>query len=126
MVSQDKKVIVVDDEPPIVEVVCDVLEDEGFHVVPCEHGREAFSCIRREHPRLVMLDIQMPQVDGIQVFQLMRADPVTADTPVIFFTANDHILRQKLPNYRQMGAELLPKPFDLTKLITLVEQVIDT
>ncbi len=123
--SQDKKVIVVD-EPPIVEVVCDVLEDEGFHAVPCEHGPEAFSCIRREQPRLVMLDIQMPQVDGIQVFQLMRTDPVTAATPVIFFTANDHILRQKLPNYRQMGAELLPKPFDLTKLITLVEQVIDT
>jgi len=124
--KEQTAVVVVDDEPPIVDVVCDVLEDEGFHTVPCSHGREAFPCIRREHPQLVILDIQMPEVDGITVFQQMRADPVTAEIPVIFFTANAHLLDLHLPNFRAMGASLLPKPFDVNKLITLVEQAIAT
>ncbi len=122
--KQRTAVVVVDDEPPIVEVVCDVLEDEGFRTVPCGHGREAFPCIRREAPQLVILDIQMPDVDGIQVFQQMRADPVTVDIPVIFFTANAHMLDRHLPNYQAMGASLLPKPFDVNKLVSLVEEVI--
>ncbi len=124
----DKKktaVVVVDDEPPIVAVVCDVLEDEGFHTVPCNHGREAFPCIQREAPQLVILDIQMPGVDGIQVFQQMRADPATVDIPVILFTANAHVLERRLPKFRGMGASLLPKPFDVEKLISLVEEVIE-
>ncbi len=120
------QVVVVDDEPPIVEVVCDVLEDEGFRTVPCEHGRAAFSCIRLEVPQLVILDVQMPHVDGIQVFEQMRADPATVDIPVLFFTANAHKLDRYLPNFRAMNAALLPKPFNVEKLISLVEQVIDT
>jgi DNA-binding response OmpR family regulator len=93
--------------------------------VPCAHGRDAFPCIRPETPQLVILDIQMPEVNGIQIFQQMRADPKTAATPVIFFTANAHILKRAVPNYRDLGAELLPKPFDLEKLIALVEEIIE-
>ncbi len=123
--SEKTAVVVVDDEPPIVAVVCDVLEDEGFRTIACQHGHTAFSCIQDQAPELVILDIQMPEVDGIEVFQQMRADGATAQIPVIFFTANAHILEQRLPNYRAMGAVLLPKPFDVMRLITLVEDVID-
>ena len=114
--------LVVDDEPPIVEVVCHTLEDEDIIVVPCEHGLRALPCIRALQPELVILDIQMPIVDGIQIFQQMRADPVTKDTPVIFFTANEHVLRQRLPNYKALNAELLPKPFHIFKLMDLVHK----
>ncbi len=127
MVSESKTaVVVVDDEPPIVAVVCDVLHDEGFETISCMHGSEALACIRRERPQLVILDIQMPGVDGIEVFQRMRADPTTADIPVIFFTANSHILKERLPNYQDLGAKLLSKPFDIAKLIDLVEQTLPT
>ncbi len=115
-------VVVVDDEPPIVAVVCDVLHDEGFTTVSCQHGREAFSCILQSRPELVILDIQMPEVDGIQVFRQVRAEPRTQHIPVIFFTANSHILQQRLPNYHELGAELLPKPFDVDSLLELVSK----
>ena len=66
----------------------------------------------------------MPCVDGIEVFQQMRAEPSTANIPVIFFTANSHILKERLPNYQELGATLLPKPFDIAKLIDLVEETL--
>jgi len=101
-----------------------MLEDAGIATVPCVHGLEAYSCIRREQPRVVILDIQMPVVDGIRGFEQMRADPATANIPVVFFTANAHVLRQRLPNYTAMNAQFLPKPFDIEALITVVEAAI--
>ena len=114
------KVVVVDDEPAIVAVVCEVLEDEDIPAVPCEHGTTALCCIYQEQPTLVVLDVQMPGMDGIQIFQHMRAHPQTTTTPVIFLTANSHLVSRRLPNYKEMNAELLPKPFDLDSFIEVV------
>jgi CheY-like chemotaxis protein len=115
-------VVVVDDEPAIVEVVCDALGDADLTTVGCTHGREAHACIRKARPEVVILDVQMPGIDGIEVFRHMRADPSTSNIPVIFFTANVDKLKQRLPNYSSMGADLLPKPFDIDKLLDLVKR----
>ncbi len=115
------KVVVVDDEPAIVAVVCDVLEEEDIPAVPCEHGAKALCCIYQEQPSLVVLDVQMPGMDGIQIFQHMRSHPQTKATPVIFLTANSHLVSQRVPNYHQQNATLLPKPFDLVVLLDLVQ-----
>src|SRR4051794_12728227 len=115
-------IVVVDDEPSIVDVVFDALQDEGFEMVGCSQSREAFRCIRQHRPRLVMLDIQMPNVNGIELFLQLRAEPNTAHTPVIFFTANHHILEQRLPNYRQLGVDVLPKPFAISQLFDTVNK----
>ncbi len=118
---EQTKVVVVDDEPEIVGVVCEVLEDEDIPVVPCEHGTRALCCIYQEQPSLVVLDVQMPGMDGIQIFQQMRAHPQTTTTPVIFLTANSHLVSQRVPNYREQNATLLPKPFDVVVLLDLVQ-----
>ena len=117
---EQTKVVVVDDEPEIVGVVCEVLEDEEIPAVPCEHGTTALCCIYQEQPTLVVLDVQMPGMDGIQIFQHMRAHPQTTATPVIFLTANSHLVSRRIPNYKEMNAELLPKPFDLDGFIEVV------
>jgi CheY-like chemotaxis protein len=117
-------IVVVDDEAPIVEVVCDVLSDADITAVGCTHGRDAYPCILEHHPQAVILDVQMPDVDGITLFQQLRADPSTSELPVIFFTANSHMLKQRLPDYRDQGATLLPKPFDLDRLLTEVERAL--
>src|SRR4051794_27080669 len=114
-------VVVVDDEPAIVEVVCDALEDVDVTTVGCIHGPEAHACIRRERPKLVILDVQMPGVDGVEVFRTMRADPATRSIPVIFFTANTEKLKQRLPEYEGLGATLLPKPFNVMRLLDMVK-----
>ena len=117
-----RKVVVVDDEPAIVDLVCDALSDVDVEAEGCECGPRVVSCIRSKQPELVVLDVQMPGIDGIEIFQRLRADPATSTVPVIFFTANAHKLRQRLPDFQQMNADLLPKPFDLGKLLDLVEQ----
>ncbi len=116
--------MVVDDEAPIVEVVREVLGEEGLQALACTHGTEAHALIRQERPYLVILDLQMPMVDGVQVFQQMRADPATATIPVVFLTANAHILEQRLPNYGEMGAQLLRKPFDIDDLIEAITRAL--
>ncbi len=117
-------VVVVDDELPIVELVCDVLTDEAITAEGCPHD-QALSCIRRKRPKAVILDIQMPGVDGIEVFQQLRAEPATADIPVIFFTANADRLYHWFPKFEELGAILLPKPFDLTRLVATVTRTLD-
>src|SRR5687767_9209646 len=87
-------VVVIDDDRPIAEVVCEVLDEDGIPTSSCPYGEQAQACIRRKQPDLVILDIQMPGVDGIELFLRLRADPATAALPVIFFTANAHILRK--------------------------------
>ena len=122
--SSQSTVVVVDDEPAIVEVVCDALEDEGIRATSCAHGKRAHSCIRDKAPKVVILDIQMPGIDGIDLFQSLRADPATSAIPVIFFTANAHKLRERLPDYQALGASLLPKPFDVDRLVEAVTQAL--
>lgn len=118
------KVVVVDDEPAIMEVVCDVLDEANVAPIACLSGAGAFACITRTRPQAVILDVQMPGVDGIEVFQRMRADPATSAIPVIFFTANADKLKQRLPDYDSRGAALLPKPFHVEKLLDLVNKVV--
>src|SRR5215218_7144022 len=116
-------VMVVDDEPLLVEMVCESLDEAGIAAMSCTESREAFPSILQHQPVLVILDVQMPEVDGLKVFRQMRANPATRDTPVIFFTANINKLRRWLPDYQSLGAELLPKPFDLDRLLDLVQQM---
>ncbi len=109
-------VIVVDDEPAIVAVVQEALEDVHIAAEGCTLGWTAHACIRAKHPKVVILDVAMPGVNGIELFHLLRADPETRDIPVIFSTAYPTRLRTELPNLETMGAELLPKPFDIYDL----------
>lgn len=119
-------VVVVDDEPSIVEVVCTTLEESGISAQGCTRAPEAFWFIGRYHPKLVILDVQMPGIDGIQLFEQLRADPFLSQTAVIFLTANSHILARELPNYAERGALLVEKPFDLTKLLDAVHEALAT
>lgn len=117
-------IVVIDDEPAIVDVVCDALEDVDVTTVGCVHGLEANACISRERPELVILDVQMPGRDGVEVFRTMRSDPATQSIPVIFFTANAEKLKQRLPEYEGLGAMLLPKPFNVMRLLSMVEDAL--
>ncbi len=110
-------VVVVDDEAAIVELVCDLLQDVGLAAVGCTDSREAHGCIRRSQPQLVILDVQMPGIDGVELFHQLRTDPGTRAIPVIFVTANGELLKQRLPDYRLQGAWLLPKPFHIDQIL---------
>jgi len=117
-------VLVVDDEPSITDLICAELADAGLSVRGCTHAAEAFWFMQRAQPQVVILDVQMPGLDGIDLLQQLRADPQTAGLPVIFLTAHAENLRRRLPNFAALGAQLLPKPFEVERLLQLVRQAV--
>lgn len=124
MASLPPQIVVVDDEPAIAEIICAILEDEGLRAVPAPAGRDVFPLILRELPDIAILDVQMPLVDGIELFHQLRANPQTAAIPVIFLTANEHIVPRRVPDYQARGAIVLPKPFDVMTLLALVHSLL--
>src|SRR3982750_214175 len=87
MDSKARKVLVADDEPDILEILKYNLSKEGYEVFTAKNGDEALEKARRIQPDLVILDVMMPQKTGVEVCQILRAQPAFKDTLIIFLTA---------------------------------------
>ena len=82
------KILVVDDEKNILKLYKSELEDEGYHVVTANSGKEALEVFRVEEPDIVTLDIMMPDIDGLQLLRQLKQEK--PQTPVIMLTAYDY------------------------------------
>ena len=82
-----KKVLVVEDDKDILQLVKMYLDNEGFRTVTASNGTEALRQARSEHPDLVVLDLMLPEVDGLEVCKKLRMAPQTAMVPIIMLTA---------------------------------------
>lgn len=100
----------VEDDPEIVEVLSVLLQDMGLAAYACPPVLSATQHIIAARPSLVILDVRMGQVDGIDIFRQLRADPAMQDVPVIFFTATEQRVAARLPHYRELGASFVVKP----------------
>lgn len=104
-------ILVVDDEEPVVNLLTDVLEDQGHTVVFAYNGRAALKIAREHTPDLVISDIMMPFVDGIQLCKTIRAEQETHDVPVILMSA------AQPPNLEECGANaFVSKPFAIDRI----------
>ena len=109
--------MVVDDHPDVVEVVRTMLEDNGFNVRCAYSGQELFAGLEEQKPDLILLDIMMPQMDGLEVLTRLKGDPGTASIPVILLTAKVH--HEDVEKGYKLGAEhYIKKPFASTQLMT--------
>lgn len=111
--------LVVDDDETLREFLREELGRLGHEIVQAGNGKEAIERIREAPPGLILLDLQMPQVDGIDTLRALRAEKVRA--PVILLTAqrNPEVLAQA----QALGAaDVLLKPVDLTRLLGLLEE----
>ena len=117
-------VCMVDDDPGNRKLVTMVLNLEDISMKGCPLGWSAHQCIRTTLPKVILLDVQMPDVDGIRLFYLLRSDPATRDIPVIFLTGTPGKVYSEVPNYQEMGATLLPKPYNVDDLLGLVRTAI--
>ncbi len=111
----DTRVLVVDDDPAIRRAVGMMLEDEGYDVATAANGREALDQITRSLPSVVLLDLQMPEMDGWQLQRRLRE--LNLDVPVVFMTAG---YRARAEAERHQAAGFLAKPFDMDDLLTTV------
>ena len=107
------KVLVVDDEPEVRQVLLEFLSSRGYDVIPASRGAEAVAIVERDKPDLVLLDVTMPDMDGVETLQ--RINAIAPDLAVIMVTANADIgVTSKL---LALGAvDYVPKPFDLDYL----------
>src|SRR5437868_2404848 len=120
-----KKILAVDDERHIVRLVEVNLQRAGYEVVTAYDGREALEKIKSENPDLVVLDVMMPYMDGFEVLKNLKADPQTAEIPVIMLTAK----AQDADVFRgwQSGVDCyLTKPFNPMELLTFVKRIFDS
>ena len=87
MDPKGRKVLIADDEPDILEILKYNLSNEGYEVITAKDGDEALEKARRTQPDLVVLDVMMPRKTGVEVCQLLRAQPAFKETLIIFLTA---------------------------------------
>jgi diguanylate cyclase (GGDEF)-like protein len=116
-------VLLVEDSSVIRAVVRRRLEEQGYRVVEVEDGGGALSAFRECRPDVVLLDIEMPVLDGFQILELIKAEPDQADTPVVFLTARDKT--EDLVEALRKGAhDYLRKPFEPSELTARVRAAV--
>jgi len=109
------RILLVDDEQDLVWAVRHSLSDEGYEVLTAYNGVEALTVAGRHRPDLVILDIVMPRLDGVQVCQRLRRDPTLAAVPILFLTVRSAI-EDRIKGLDEGGDDYLVKPFDLGEL----------
>ena len=118
-----ERILVVDDDPDILQFVRLNLELDGFAVELAGGGREALEKAAEAPPDLMLLDVMMPEIDGLTVLRRLRSDPTTANIPVIVLTARS--LAEDRVKGLDLGADdYITKPFDLEELIARVRTVL--
>lgn len=117
------RVLVVDDDPDIVRFVEMNLRFEGFEVAVAADGGAALEEIARHRPDLVLLDVMMPVLDGVEVTRRLRADPMTASLPVIMLTAKG-LSADKVAGLTAGADDYIIKPFDTLELIARVRSAL--
>jgi DNA-binding response OmpR family regulator len=108
-------ILVVDDESDLVWAIQRCLSREGYQVLTAGDGLEALSVAQRHHPSLVILDIIMPYMDGLEVCRRLRLDPTLAATPLIFLSVQN-LASNRVTGLDAGGDDYLVKPFDLEEL----------
>lgn len=108
------RILIVDDDPTIRSVLEALLEDEGFMPVTAANGREAVAIVRDDPPALVLMDLMMPVMNGVEAARTLKSAPETANVPIIAMSAG-FILRESIDDL--LADSIISKPFDLDALI---------
>jgi len=114
------RILVVDDDPRLLHIVAMYLGIEGYDVASASNGEEGLKQVEAHRPELVILDIMMPGMDGVEACRRIRADPETAHIPVLMFSAlsgDDDVERARLAG----ATHLITKPFNLVGLGSVVK-----
>jgi two-component system, OmpR family, response regulator len=116
-----KRILVVDDEPSIVDAVATALRYEGFEVDEANAGREALRTATEREPDLVVLDWMLPDIDGIEVGRRMRERGIKS--AILFLTAKDEV-ENKVEALRAGGDDYVTKPFSLAEIVARVQAIL--
>ncbi len=124
MADQIKRLLYIEDEEEMIDLVRLILSRRGYEVLGANGGRQGLDMVRKEHPDLVLLDLMMPDMDGWDVYQQMKAEDSTRDIPVIVVTAKAQSIDKVLGLHIAKVEDYIAKPFSPQELIDSVEKVL--
>lgn len=119
-----KRVVCIEDEPEMIDLVRLILGRKGFSVIGANGGVEGLETVRREAPDLVLLDLMMPDMDGWEVYQQMKADPTLREIPVVVVTAKAQSIDKVLGLHIAKVDDYITKPFGPQELLESVEKIL--
>ncbi len=123
--AEEKKVVVcIEDEPEMIDLVKLILGRKGFDLIGAVGGREGLETVRKLKPDLVLLDLMMPDMDGWEVYQQMKADDELKDVPVIVVTAKAQSIDKVLGLHIAKVDDYVTKPFGPQELLQSVNKVL--
>ena len=117
------RILVVDDEPDAIELIRFNLKASGYEVLTAEDGKEALAKARKFSPDMILLDLMLPEIDGLEVCKILRRDPATASLPIIMLTAKASEIDRVLG--LEFGADdYVTKPFSPRELMLRVRNLL--
>ena len=117
-------VLTIDDDPAITDLLSVLLSANGFDVLAANSGIEGLRLIKDQSPRLVILDLMMPDIDGWEVYQAMKASDQLKNIPVIIITAKAQSIDKVLGLHIAKVDDYITKPFSPQELLQSVEKVL--
>ncbi len=123
MKKKDIKILLVDDEPDILEIVGYNLSNEGYQVITGSNGLEAVKLGKKHKPHLVILDVMMPEMDGIEACEILRRNPDLSNTIITFFTARGEDYSQ-VAGFEAGADDYITKPIKPKVLISKVKALL--
>jgi CheY-like chemotaxis protein len=117
-------ILIVEDNPQSLKLVRDILQVKGYQTLEAETGEEGVRLARERQPALILMDIQLPGINGIEALRRLRADPVTSSTPVIAVTAS--VMTQDRSRIMAAGFDgFQSKPISVNQLLAAVRDGLD-
>lgn len=120
---ENNKIVIVDDEEELRELVADVLEADNFKVIKCADTDEGYKRILKSKPDLAILDVKMPQIGGIELCRLLRSDPATKNIPVIMLTV-ESTETDKVIGLGVGADDYITKPFSNKELVARIKALL--
>jgi len=118
-----EKILVIEDEPDIAEVLQYNLEKEGFDVETARRGDTGFDAVRRDNPDLILLDLMLPGIDGLELTRMLKRDPLTSRLPIVMITARGEEVDRIVG--LELGADdYISKPFSPREVVLRVKAVL--
>jgi CheY-like chemotaxis protein len=115
-------ILIIDDDNATVQFLEILFIGRGYGVICATSGAQGIELARRHHPDLIMADVMMPDMNGYAVCQQLRADPITAEIPIVILTARNS-LADKATGYEAGANRFLVKPVAITRLAEIVDEL---
>jgi DNA-binding response OmpR family regulator len=119
-----RTIMVVDDDSDIVDMTRLMLEGGGYRVIPAASGPEALRKLDQARPDLILLDVNMPEMDGWQVLKVLKVDERTTEIPVAMFSIKMEV-RDRLHGLQEGAFDYIVKPFSCDELLGRVRRIFD-